>query len=234
MKITVMSRSKAVRFFREMTSVEKEPFACIAIKGLPDEDIPRRYYPYLTLSMTFDDVDMDNKDKREYAITNGQANHIARFVKSLPNTIETLIVHCEAGMSRSAGVAAAIMKWLYNDDSQIFDQPSYRPNMTCYRKTLNALMDESTDSMTDELAERLLMKFVSGHPHGDYDGFKILEKEYEAMHPHCKVIAFQCNYTWMLHGWDKNATQSFAVIHDFVYGTYSVAPGLVERYQVEL
>lgn len=228
-----MSRSKATRFFRGMMAIEKEPIACIAIKGLNDDPIQRSFYPYLTLSLTFDDVDKEDGVKGEFPITEPQARTIARFVKSLPDTINSLIVHCEAGMSRSAGVAAAIMKWMFNDDSPIFDQPSYRPNMMCYRKVLNALMDDSTNNLTDEQATHLLMKFVSSHPHGDYDGFKILEKEYEVTHPKCKMIVFKCNYTWMLHAWNKNVAQTFGVIYDFVLGDYTVAPGLVERYKVE-
>lgn len=229
-----MSRAKATRLFRGMMSFEKESIACIAIKGFHDEIIQRSFYPWLTLSLTFDDVDFEDRVKGEFPITDNQALDIARFVKSLPPTIDSIIVHCEAGVSRSAGVAAAIMKWMWNDDSQIFDQPSYRPNMMCYRKVLNALMDDTTNTITDELAKRLLMKFVASHPHDDYRGFKILEKEYESVSSRSKMIVFRCNYTWMLHGWDKNTTQSFGVIYDFTLGDYTVAPGLVERYKVAL
>lgn len=52
-----------------------------------------------------------------------------------------IIVHCDAGISRSSGIAAAILKYLTGDDSAIFDDPKYYPNMLCYRKTLNALME---------------------------------------------------------------------------------------------
>ena len=50
-------------------------------------------------------------------------------------------MHCEAGQSRSAGVAAAIMKYLYNNDTDIFNNRYYKPNMLCYRKVLNAFME---------------------------------------------------------------------------------------------
>ena len=53
-----------------------------------------------------------------------------------------VIVHCDAGISRSSGVAAAILKAKTGDDSQIFNSPKYRPNMRCYRIILDELMQE--------------------------------------------------------------------------------------------
>ena len=50
-----------------------------------------------------------------------------------------IIVQCDAGVSRSAGVAGALMKHYNGDDSEIFDNPKYRPNMRCYRMVLNEL-----------------------------------------------------------------------------------------------
>ncbi|MBR1496099.1 MAG: metallophosphoesterase [Oscillospiraceae bacterium] len=52
---------------------------------------------------------------------------------------ETLIVHCDAGISRSAGVAAAIGKCCNGDDRAFFRGGRYCPNMWCYRKTMAAL-----------------------------------------------------------------------------------------------
>ena len=75
-------------------------------------------------------------------ITKEQAKQIATFVKKHYGNVEQIIVHCEAGISRSAGVAAAILKYFTNDDSQIFDSYKYRPNTLCYRNVLEALYDE--------------------------------------------------------------------------------------------
>ena len=50
-----------------------------------------------------------------------------------------IIVHCDAGMSRSAGVAAAIVKAAGGDPSGIFDSPYYDPNRYCYRLLLGIL-----------------------------------------------------------------------------------------------
>lgn len=74
-------------------------------------------------------------------MTDKDAIKIKHFVER--HSDKTIIVHCDAGISRSSGVAAAILKYLIGDDSQIFDNPKYYPNMLCYRKTLNALMDDN-------------------------------------------------------------------------------------------
>lgn len=52
-----------------------------------------------------------------------------------------MLVHCEAGISRSAGVAAAaaISKYLDQDDLTIFNSHSYYPNFLCYYYVLEAL-----------------------------------------------------------------------------------------------
>ena len=59
------------------------------------------------LPMKFADVNRGDKD----CITMEQAKKIANFVKRYIEQVDTFLVHCEAGQSRSAGCAAAILKW---------------------------------------------------------------------------------------------------------------------------
>lgn len=62
---------------------------------------------------------------------------------------QTVFTHCEAGQSRSAGMAAAIAKYYNGDDSEFFVQqiiqyshtPLYTPNMLVHRLMLMALND---------------------------------------------------------------------------------------------
>lgn len=70
------------------------------------------------------------------------ASKIKRFLlKHIGDTdLDLIIVQCEAGQSRSAGVAAALMKYFWNDDTTIFNNHKYTPNMLCYRTMLNELM----------------------------------------------------------------------------------------------
>lgn len=70
-------------------------------------------------------------------MTVDDAQRIARFLTRVPTA--DVIVHCDAGLSRSAGVAAAVLKHFSGDDSAVFDSGRYYPNMWCYRLTLDAL-----------------------------------------------------------------------------------------------
>ena len=90
------------------------------------------------LRLSFDDV-----DRGKNSIDVKSAANIAQFVETWKDKIDLIIVHCEAGISRSAGVGAAIMKYLHGDDSLIFNSPRYAPNMLCYRRVLNALYGEN-------------------------------------------------------------------------------------------
>jgi len=59
------------------------------------------------------------------------------------------MVHCEAGMSRSPAVGAAISKLRWDDDQVFFDK--YTPNMRVYRHIMNLGMERKTsDSVFDE------------------------------------------------------------------------------------
>ena len=91
------------------------------------------------LKLKFDDVERDSKDL--HCITKEDAESIVKFVNKNKNKVDKFIVHCEAGVSRSAGVGAAIMKALNGDDWVVFNNPTMCPNMKCYRTVLNAFQD---------------------------------------------------------------------------------------------
>lgn len=81
------------------------------------------------LRLSFDDV-----DSGDTAMTLAQAQQVVQFVTE--NDIDLLIIHCGAGRSRSAGVAAAIMDHFNREGDVIFQR--YTPNMHCYRMVMNA------------------------------------------------------------------------------------------------
>jgi hypothetical protein len=85
-----------------------------------------------------------NFDDEEFPHPNAmqeyEARHLVNIVKAKRKYISKIVVHCGAGISRSAGVAAALGKWLNGDDSFIFDNPRFCPNRTCYRLVLNEAM----------------------------------------------------------------------------------------------
>lgn len=69
------------------------------------------------------------------------AQKIVELLDAHPEA-QRVIVHCTAGKSRSAAVAAALMKSIEGDDSPIFNNPRYRPNMRVYRMVLEAWHDK--------------------------------------------------------------------------------------------
>lgn len=89
------------------------------------------------LRLKFDDVER-NFIKNQNCITKEDGEAIVNFINKNKNKVDKIIVHCEAGVSRSAGVCAAIMKAINGDDWDIFNNPRFCPNMTCYRTVLDA------------------------------------------------------------------------------------------------
>lgn len=149
MQITVMSRANAVSYCHR--SHEKKS----VIISISDPYFLYSAAPFTSrtngvvgvLRLCFADADRaegtDVYGRTAYAndlMSDEDAKNIISFLKRYPNC--DVIVHCDAGISRSSGVAAALMRYYNGDDSEIFDSGRYRPNMWCYRKMLNALMDE--------------------------------------------------------------------------------------------
>jgi predicted protein tyrosine phosphatase len=78
--------------------------------------------------------------------TDDQAAQIAAFVKA-NDPATTILVNCEAGISRSAAVAAALSKFFNGDDSEMFKHSV--PNMFVFRKMLRALGVDSTSNIEE-------------------------------------------------------------------------------------
>lgn len=87
------------------------------------------------LFLQFDDVESE----REGGMSKSDAELIADFAGRWASTDTSLYVHCGAGVSRSAGTAAAIMLWQWGGDSRIFSDGKYAPNMHCYRAVIDAV-----------------------------------------------------------------------------------------------
>lgn len=140
MKIFVMNRKEAINFCKYPHLAQ---FVMISI-STPFEEYDSA--PFISTTNNVIDIcpvhffDLDNT----YPIKKGlmeyrDAKKIVDFVSRYKDKI--IIVHCDAGQSRSAGVAAALSKYYNNDDSEYFDNPRFTPNMWCYKLMLNALME---------------------------------------------------------------------------------------------
>lgn len=137
MKILVMSRRE---FERYAYKTHRKSSIVISISSFDEPLVSEKVIQFpgnkiLTVyRAVFDDTDSVNN-----GITPVQAKEIAQFVKRYYTQVDKIIVHCGAGQSRSAGVAAAIMKWVTGDDMKIFGNPKYTPNMRCFRFVLESL-----------------------------------------------------------------------------------------------
>lgn len=148
MNVTVMSRDVATRYCYKN---HNNPVVMISVSDpyltYPNGPFCSERNKVLAIQpLFFTDADKPGKDVYDREVTENDlineadAQLIKRLLSLHPDT--DVIVHCDAGISRSSGIAAAILKAKTGDDSQIFNSPKYRPNMRCYRTVLKELMSE--------------------------------------------------------------------------------------------
>jgi predicted protein tyrosine phosphatase len=145
MKFEVLSRQNAKKM-----SFKQDIDDCIIISITDiDKDINR----FATNShikdvcrVQFDDVEIDEIGH----IEKSDAEKIISFVNKYVNEVDKIIVHCEAGVSRSAGVCAALMQIINGDDMEIFNNPKFCPNMTCYRAIMTCFFGTYDQDAADE------------------------------------------------------------------------------------
>lgn len=144
MIIKVMSEDKIAKYD------EETPHVLISISSpgggvrIPDNDARLDL-----LKLQFHDVYSFDKDDFFYAYLTGHkvpvvppskddAAKIAAFIrKNL--SVPMLIVNCEAGISRSSGVAAAVSKFLTGDDKEFYNAEKYHPNELVKKLVLEEL-----------------------------------------------------------------------------------------------
>ena len=97
----------------------------------------------------FDDV-----DDPDCGMSTEQAENIVAFVRKHENDNVDIIVSCQYGQSRSAGIAAAIAAYLGQDEMKIFSNSNKMPNMRCYALVCQALGIERSE---EEIRERFLI-----------------------------------------------------------------------------
>ena len=129
-KLFVLSRSRAKLFQPE------ETWAGIQISH-PQDSFPEisKVKNLAMLQTAFHDADhIDLLEGVTELFNEEQAIEIWRFVDDWWDKVEHFLVHCEAGLSRSPAVAAAIAKDKLGEDAEFFAR--FRPNMHVYRTML--------------------------------------------------------------------------------------------------
>lgn len=139
-----MKKSLPIKIFsrRALETASQETKLKIAIISITDVNAPLANIQANTNIRTciraqFDDVYEDERN----AMTAAQANFIANEIELAMNNfeIDQIWVHCEAGVARSAAVAAALAMRFYGNDEAIFANPTYYPNRHVYFTMLEAL-----------------------------------------------------------------------------------------------
>ena len=128
MKIINLSENEAKDYIADV------PYIHISIRSPKTEPIilPDNPLRKADLFLAFYDLD---KKYREYEIfTIFQAQQILLLTMAYVDDIDLIVVNCEAGISRSAGVAGALSKIINGDDSAYFKHSL--PNMLVYRTIL--------------------------------------------------------------------------------------------------
>ena len=89
------------------------------------------------LRLFFADVAHPERHPELKAFSDADARAIWSFVLEHRASIERIVVHCDAGWSRSPAVAAALAKTLGQSDAEYFRR--YHPNLHVYRTLLDGI-----------------------------------------------------------------------------------------------
>jgi predicted protein tyrosine phosphatase len=120
-------------FLYDLPSMNQDGLAAIIVSSY-EVDAQRLQMLQHSLLLYFDDVNYPIKG----AFTEADGEKIRAFVEGLGNT-RTLYVCCDRGESRSAAMAAAISRFIGQNEWAIWDDPRYHPNPLVYRLTCRAL-----------------------------------------------------------------------------------------------
>ena len=144
-KVYVLSRNLATKYCRQTND---NPVAIISIStpGVEYEESPfisKKNKVAEILSLTFRDADCpETKDVYGYIahledlMSDNDAQKVAEFAERHKD--KPIIVHCDAGISRSSAIGAALLRVYNGSDDEIFNSRWFAPNMWCYYKTLKA------------------------------------------------------------------------------------------------
>ena len=133
MKFEILSRSKAIKKTYD-NSLEDCVIISITDYKSPRVDFAPNSAVKKILRLEFNDVLRNDP----HCMTSDQAEQILDFANNWHDKVNLIIVHCEAGVCRSAAVAAALSKIFNEDDMWVFDNPRFYPNSWVYRLILEA------------------------------------------------------------------------------------------------
>ena len=155
-RIIIKGEREVVNFVKELD----EDFILISVTS-PGEHfikIPDNRYCKGILQLKFYDIERPVIGYSHF--TTDHAKQIKEFV--LKNKkVNVIICQCEVGVSRSAGIAAALSKFYHLDEEEIFKNGEYIPNILVYKKLLKAFQVKIGDSELEKLKNLTLSSIES-------------------------------------------------------------------------
>lgn len=140
MEFLILNRGQVLTIAKDIV----EPHVVLSVR---EPNKPQAAYPdndsrIAVRRFVFTDEDCEATAQRNgqthLLMTDEQAEHLLKFVKDFDQHITLIVCQCDGGLSRSAGMAAALSV-IYNgpgSDSHIFTRKI--PNRYVYRKILEA------------------------------------------------------------------------------------------------
>ena len=128
MKFKVLNRERVAQYRVDV----KHIVISFRDPELEKAELPETNLRVGELYLAFHDLDEKCGDYKLF--TKDDAKEIWKFINKHLSEIEMIIVNCEAGISRSSAVAAAISKILNGNDDDFFKY--FIPNRLVYRKMM--------------------------------------------------------------------------------------------------
>lgn len=150
--VTVLSRPKMAEMAAHLPK-----HSCVISINTPGAE--HLYISAPTLYLNFADAE------DETGMTMTDADKVVDFLKrQVEKGNYRIYVHCDQGISRSAGTAAAILRAYGKDEGQILDCSDYCINTRCYEFTLKAFHIEISDDDVSEARQRSKYAYLKGWP----------------------------------------------------------------------
>ena len=144
-KVICLSRENLIKFSKRSNL---DSFIICSITDVDKEDISLENIAASSiLFLKFDDVENQNGG---IPMSSNQAKEIANFIVS--NQDKDIIISCNGGVSRSAGIAAAINLFI-NDNISIFMNSHKCPNRLCFDLVLEQLTTANQSINKENISE---------------------------------------------------------------------------------
>ena len=124
---------------------EKLPAILISINDMEDEPLEVLHEEkYLdVLRIWFSDIDKEIDDESVKLMSKNDAREILEFVTKYVDKATMIVVHCAAGISRSAAVAAALSLLIQGTEGAYYANRQYYPNIWVKTLLIRTALEES-------------------------------------------------------------------------------------------